>query len=48
MDVGDASLKQSEDREGEIIVPDIVPDEGVIDAKEDDSVQITIDDTESV
>lgn len=48
MDVGDASLKPSEDTEGEIIVPDIVPDEGIIEDAPDEGIQLTIDDTENV
>ena len=48
MDVGDASLKPSNDTEGEIIVPDIVPEEGIIDDSEAEGIQLTIDDTENV
>jgi hypothetical protein len=46
MDIGDGKLNEDNDPEGEIDVPDIIPEEGVIEDLSDEGIQISIDDTE--
>ncbi|MBE6571525.1 MAG: SMC-Scp complex subunit ScpB [Ruminococcaceae bacterium] len=46
MDIGDGKLTEDNDPEGEINVPDVIPEEGVIEDLSDEGIQISIDDTE--
>lgn len=46
LDIGDGALTEDGDGEGEIVVPDIIPKEGVIEDLSDEGIQITMDDSE--